>query len=657
MGWKRVGARVQAAVDRILESFPEIERMVEALRNGQQVEGMVYETREQAREHILEELGIKNYQSTPGGVDIELIKALGRAAGDEDASTHIPVWLDEDLGASLGFDNDIPVCGVFPTVVEDNPSQESLPSLVTDTQGWTNYKSVEEDLVHALELAEKAEQNGYCRILDSESECHDMVGTRDLTVQPLGMVSREKEDGTIKRRLVFDYLRSGTNARIRLSERIVLPRLSDAVDNAKRVHRHLQPNIILEWLVLDFSDAFHHVKLGKKWWRHNVCKIGPKWIVYTALSFGARSFPNLWGRVAAFIGRLTASCLQYQHADIQIFVDDPLVSASGSTAARNRVFASVFTIFAVLNFKVAWSKAVLARDVTWIGGQLSSTPTSITVAIPPGRRDKFLAETISILSAGAIQARRLRSYTGLASFYAGFIPWFKPYITVLWGALTDVGRLHTPAKRMKIATGVAASLIPVRRIKHAMLWLRAFLMNWDVCSRSFAFDSLEPAADSYIATDASPWGMGGILVAKGVITEFFSVQISHEDVTRFRAKVGESSFITLWESLALLIAARLWLQPHSVLYVKADSLGALRMAMKMSSKSASMNRIAMELSLHMCLNEFEIGFMRHIPGVSNETPDALSRQFGPSVKPFPTMVGNALRRTVPVRNAEYWRAS
>jgi hypothetical protein len=153
VGWKRVGARVQAAVDRILESFPEIECMVEALRNGQPVEGMVYETREQAREHILEELGIKNYQSTPDGVDIELIKAVGRAAGDEDASTHIPVWLDEDLGASLGFDNDIPVCGVFPTVVEDSPSQQSLPAWVTDTQGWTNYKSVEEDLGHALELA------------------------------------------------------------------------------------------------------------------------------------------------------------------------------------------------------------------------------------------------------------------------------------------------------------------------------------------------------------------------------------------------------------------------------------------------------------------------------------------------------------------------
>jgi hypothetical protein len=81
------------------------------------------------------------------------------------------------------------------------------------------------------------------------------------------------------------------------------------------------------------------------------------------------------------------------------------------------------------------------------------------------------------------------------------------------------------------------------------------------------------------------------------------------------------------------------------------------MAMKIPSKSASMNRIAMELSLHMCLNEFEIGFMRHTPGVSNETPDAMSRQFGPNVKPFPTMVGNALRRTVPVRDAEYWRAS
>jgi hypothetical protein len=94
--------RTQAAAERILEYFPEIERMAEALRNGQPVAGMDYGPREQAREHILEELGVENYQPTPDGVDIELIKVLGRAAGDEDASTHIPVLVGRELRRIVG---------------------------------------------------------------------------------------------------------------------------------------------------------------------------------------------------------------------------------------------------------------------------------------------------------------------------------------------------------------------------------------------------------------------------------------------------------------------------------------------------------------------------------------------------------------------------
>jgi hypothetical protein len=77
VGWTLVGTRVQAAVDRILESFPEIELMVEGLQKGTASGRDGFRDSRQAREHSIEELGIENYQPTPEGVDIELIKDLG----------------------------------------------------------------------------------------------------------------------------------------------------------------------------------------------------------------------------------------------------------------------------------------------------------------------------------------------------------------------------------------------------------------------------------------------------------------------------------------------------------------------------------------------------------------------------------------------------
>jgi hypothetical protein len=660
--WASVGFQLQQAVDRILLSFPDIGGLVHKLRRGQAIDGLDDAVRRQCRSHIFEELGVHDFdhEELPTGPDLAFMELVGSRASDPDADI-LPAWMDPARGAPLGFNNDIPITGVFPEVaVDDTIDRSDLSTLISNAQDWSNYKSVEEDTGSAWALVETAEANGYCKTFNSESEVALFVGTPDITLQPLGMVSKTKPDGTVKRRLVWDYLRSGTNWHIVLAERLVLPRIEDAVRGARRIHGPRAQTERLEWLVLDFSDAFHHIRLRQDYWRVNVCKVGRKWVVYTSLSFGGKSFPNLWGRTAAFIGRLVGSALQGQAADLQIFVDDPLVAASGTEGERDRVFSTVFVLFAVLNFKVAWQKAALDESVVWIGAQFSYTAEDIRVAIPEDKRAKFVELTSALLEAKATRTRAVRSYAGLASFYAGFIPWLKPFIASVWSALSETDRLHTADRRMKVAKGFAVAMVPTLRYRHALRWLLAFLSGWRVQYRSFRYFEQPVDLNSFIVVDACPWGMGGILVRHHRVVEYYFCRVSSHDVRRFSAKVGESGYTTLWECLALLLAARIWLvnrDDPTFIQVRSDSLGALRMAMKVSSKSPAMNAIAQEIALHMATRDFELAILKHIPGISNEIPDALSRQHAPEPKPFPTSLEGAKRRMAPERTADFWLAS
>ena len=49
------------------------------------------------------------------------------------------------------------------------------------------------------------------------------------TVSKLGLILKEKEDGTMKRRIIIDLRRSGGNSKSALPERLTLPRPVDAV--------------------------------------------------------------------------------------------------------------------------------------------------------------------------------------------------------------------------------------------------------------------------------------------------------------------------------------------------------------------------------------------------------------------------------------------
>jgi hypothetical protein len=115
--------------------------------------------------------------------------------------------------------------------------------------------------------------------------------------------------------------------------------------------------------------------------------------------------------------------------------------------------------------------------------------------------------------------------------------------------------------------------------------------------------------------------------------------------------------MSFWESLTLLIAARVWLPAHqqaSRLRLKSDSLAALRLAVRLCSSSPAMNRIGCELALDMANDVYQLELCEHIAGVTNAIPDTLSRQFSPDAKPLPVECTSLLRIRVPPRDGTFW---
>ena len=62
--------------------------------------------------------------------------------------------------------------------------------------------------------------------------------------------------GKVKHRIIFDAKESGLSSATSNPERVLLPRVADILVDTMELLRNLNPNGFMEFLVLDFSEAF-----------------------------------------------------------------------------------------------------------------------------------------------------------------------------------------------------------------------------------------------------------------------------------------------------------------------------------------------------------------------------------------------------------------
>ena len=366
-------------------------------------------------------------------------------------------------------------------------------------------------------------------------------------------------------------------------------------------------------MAIDIKDAFHNVPIGADKaftaaaFEHNgQLRI----LVYDVLVFGCMSSPTVWGRFAALLGRSHAAINPAVRG--QVYVDDPLFTFDSNNPEHRRLLGVSLLWAYVAGFPIKLEKTSSGSEVKWIGALLKVDPDAkaIIVTISGDKVGELCDRITQLLSRPVVGRRQLQSLTGALSFVAGLVPLMRPFLSSLWSALATTN--DGPSARCVVHT---------RRIEPALEWTR-HLLGGKAVPFVRIVRAFRPNTGAIVITDASTWGLGGILIVQGTIAEFFSCPIPPEFVLRTHALPGLPKHMALWESLCLLIAARLWLVQFplgAIVRVKADNIAALHLLARGKGSGPELSMVAREIALDQARGLYEFTLLEHLNTKLNKT--------------------------------------
>ena len=136
--------------------------------------------------------------------------------------------------------------------------------------------------------------------------------------------------------------------------------------------------------------------------------------------------------------------------------------------------------------------------------------------------------------------------------------------------------------------------------------------------------------------------------------------LTHHDEQRSQHKIGSCKGQQTLESLSMLVCMRTWkrywVEGRSNITLQGDSMTALYMATKLKASGYGTNIVARELALDLGDAAYRPDSVQHIPGVSNEVPDYLSRLLEPgnTKQPPPSSWQGAVDVIPPVRDESWY---
>ena len=217
------------------------------------------------------------------------------------------------------------------------------------------------------------------------------------TISKLALITKQKESGALKHRLIIDLLRSGGNGLAKVPERIVLPRVKDVVQGIQdlwKLHggRVEEPDFRLELVGADLSDAYCHLGVAEGELKHCLAPAvgSQRLVLFKAMLFGFRGAPLIMGRLAAAMTRQWQSTMEGK-ASIQCYMDDPLLIIAGDQKERDSMVSKVLYLARVFGINLSYAKGERGSRVVWIGVtiEIDQEGRQILISVPQkigGRR-------------------------------------------------------------------------------------------------------------------------------------------------------------------------------------------------------------------------------------------------------------------------------
>ena len=644
------GAKIRAELEKFLDAHPDIEEScISAIGSTAADAGPSAPQLALARLCMAGALSTSPETLQPGGpqgsLAGHLLQAWATRCGDPDIEA--ATWAF--TGAPAGILEHPAQIGVFPDAVESAFCLDPMQVEFDDPEFRRSYESVERDDFAWVELHRLVDK-GYVTKFSTLKGCIDNLNGDVPVVSKFGMIVKEKH-GVTKRRLILDAKESGVTECGRKNQRIMLPHVINLVYDVLSSHAACQDADLIEWLVLDITDAFWTLGLRASERRFFVGKLRGLYFLYNRLAQGSRGAPLAWCRFFALVSRLTVALFTATVCKAQVYVDDPAFTFTGSAAQRRRCKALVVLVWRCVNLDLAFKKGQCGAAIDWIGCRLRITKVGVIALLQSEAVREMQRMVSAALGANVVSEKVLRSLAGKLSNAARVLTAWRPFLGEIWAALAaDPG-------------SAPPGCIWTRQVAPALLWFAAFLDQRSLSiMRPFLFKAFVTQADrTMFVVDASPWGYGAVLVANGVVIEYFSAPVSEDDCHILGIVKGSPDSQQICEALAMLIALRVWRdswrQWRSAVAVRGDNVTMLTMVLHFKGTSKSLNIIAREVALEVAASAYRPLIAEHIAGVANITADALSRLHVPGGSyERPACLAQARAAVVPERPRKWYRA-
>ena len=372
-------------------------------------------------------------------------------------------------------------------------------------------------------------------------------------------------------------------------------------------------------------------------------------MLFRAMLFGFKGAPLIMGRLAAAFSRLWQAMLWRDKGGLQTYMDGPLLVLMGSREERRSHLAMLLYTAKAFGINLAFHKGERGLQLTWVGVRIEVRPEeeNVVLTIPTKMIKEIRDKLKEWQSKGMVGLKEVRQLTGRLSWLAGILPRCRWCVTIMYGIMASVEHdmksgeeLRRAAKRRD--TRPKEGLVPVKRMALPQMWFLRLLDEPDkLLIRTI---SLVPQQPHYvITTDASPFGIGGILAAYTPVGEAqslmacFSLPITKEIADFLGVKFEASASQGALEAWAILVALKKWrakLKGQAV-FIKSDSMVALAVVRKFAAGSATLNWVGGELALCMEMWQMPRLVPHHIVGKLNQEADWLSRPDLQLIEPVP----------------------
>ena len=431
-----------------------------------------------------------------------------------------------------------------------------------------------------------------------------------------------------------------------LPEKLVLPRAEDALTTARTMHAlqaegtpsQAKQNWAREMVLVDVSDAFPHLGVHKRELEHCIApdvEGPPGFLLFRALLFGYRTAPLLWARLASLVARFLQCCMPVDRGQHQVYLDDSFWMLQGTLQERNTALAFILYTMAALGLEVSIKKGERGAQVTWAGLHFRLVNKDEMLLTLP---EKFLSDLQTTLEGwahkGMARLKELRSTTGKISWLSGALPRTRWIVRIFYAVLSArEAEVKTGAeeqrRQSRADSRVKEHLFPVKRLERARLTLLQFLATTKERPTRKVNLRKRVTAKAAILTDASPEGLGAVLVVNGKVLGALASPVMAEDARMLNFALHESSSQGIVEALAAVYALHHWGPKLAGLDVEltfqSDSVVALAVLQKKSAGSTALNFLGATLSIFLERFRVEHVHLQHVPGVANKVADYLSR--------------------------------